>query len=56
MGIPEPQFLQSQEKDEDGGTRSPKYPSTVTKVQRVRESLLLLDDDVVVVVRCAAIT
>jgi hypothetical protein len=33
VSIPEPEFLQSREKEDDGGTRSPKYPSTVTKVQ-----------------------
>ena len=34
VSIPEPQFLQSSEKGDDGGTRSPKYPSTVTKVYK----------------------
>ena len=35
MSVPQPQFLQSREKEEDGGTRSPKYPSTVTKVREL---------------------
>ena len=32
MAIPEPSFQQLKEKIDDGGIRSPKYPSTVTKV------------------------
>ena len=33
MAVPKPAFIELKEKAETGGTRSPKYPSTVTKVR-----------------------
>ena len=32
MSLPKPSFQQLKEKSDDSGIRSPKYPSTVTKV------------------------
>ena len=33
VAVPKPAFIELKEKAETGGTRSPKYPSTVTKVR-----------------------